>query len=429
MNARNAALKTLVRISDEQAFSNLEVNKSIKNSKVDPKDKNLYITLVYGTLQHLITIDYIISKFLNRKISTLETKILWILRLAVYQILFLDNIKEYAIVNEAVNQSKKINKHSSKFVNAVLRNIIRQKAELLEDIHNNEDLTIKYSIPQWILDEYKNTFKEDFYKVLERIDDIPELMIRVRPENFDQVFSELDKMNAKPRKITDPLLGNILIIIDNPKVFENGIQDLDLYKNGLFTIQDKGAMLIGLALNPKENDLVLDLCAAPGGKTTHIAEIMNDKGNIIACDLYLNRLALIRNTADRLKLNNIRTTIQDGTEFNPKFVGKFDKILVDAPCSGLGIIRRKPDIRYNTKKEDLEELNKIQVKILTNAVKYLKKDGLLVYSTCTVSQKENQDVINTILSEYPNELELLEEQQLSFLDDSDCFYFAVLKKK
>ncbi len=423
MNAREAALKTLVRIDTEQAFSNLTINSFLKRNQLSTKEKNLYITLVYGTLQHLISIDYILRKFI-KNINEVQDNILWILRIAIFQILFLDKIPDYAIVNEAVNQAKKVNKSQSKLVNGVLRNVLRKKEDLIEDIRNNRNLSIRYSIPDWIIDKFKATFPNTYKEVLDKVNESPNIIIRVAPKNFTKIFEIMDLSGAEPEKIKD---SNELIIINKPSVFTDGITETELYKRGLYSIQDKGAVEIGNALNVSTNESVYDMCAAPGGKTLQIAEKLNNTGKVLAGDVYDSRLKLIKKNAQRKGLNNIITVKEDATVYNSKFKEKFDKVLADVPCSGLGILRRKPEIRYNTQ-EDLNSLIDIQKKIIDNGFRYLKKGGKLVYSTCTVNPDENENIVKYLIDKYGDKVNLIKETNTSYLNQSDCFYYAVLEK-
>ncbi len=426
MNVRDKALQTLVQISQEQAFSNLQVNQSIKEHQIKKQDQNLFITLVYGTLQHLISIDFILNQFIKKGFNKFKPEAKWILRLAVFQILFLNRVPDYAIVNEAVNQIRKVSKSLSGMTNGVLRNIIRNKEKLIDEINNNKNPEIRYSLPNWIINIYKETYGNKTKEILDKINESPDLYLRVKPKNFVKVFEELKKIGAEPQ--VDEELGHNAIIVSKPSAFKDGISNSPLYKKGLITVQDKGAIIIGLALEPKENELILDICAAPGGKTTHIAEQLNNKGQVDAFDIHKHRVDLINANASRLKLNNINTDVQDASLFNPNLVEYYDKILVDVPCSGLGIVRRKPEIRYKQNPEDIKELIKNQKQILTNAFKYLKPGGMLLYSTCTVNPDENENVIKEVQKEFGDQFKINSQHQTSYLDNSDGFYYAIIRK-
>lgn len=431
MTARNAALKTLVRIGSEQAFSNIQVNRIIEDQKVDQKDKNLYVNLVYGTLQHKLTLDYVLEKYITRGFENLNEKVLWALRLAAYQILYLNKTPDYAVVNEAVEQIKRIEFSKAKMANAVLRNIIRNKEELEEELDTLKDRSIKYSVPNWIIKKYQDTYADKADQILEQINENAPLTLRVKPGYLDKVFESLEKLGAEPELSKNDLIKDETIIVNNVSAITKGIKNSKAFQNGLVTIQDQGAIEIGRVLDPQAGDVVLDICSAPGGKTSHLANLMDNKGKIIACDIYPNRLKLVEETAQRLGTDKIITTsLQDGTIFNPSFENKFDKILVDAPCSGLGIIKRKPDIRYRVNKKDSEELAKIQKKILNNAFKYLKPGGKLVYSTCTVGREENEDIVNIVKELNPKNFIVEEEVHTDpSQNKGDSFYYATITKE
>lgn len=430
MTARNAALQTLVHISHEQAFSNLEVNKVINNDSVKEKDKNLYVNLVYGTLQHKLTIDYILRQYIQKGFNKFKQELKWALRIAVYQILYLDKTPDYAIVNETVEQVKKIDKSKADLVNAVLRNILRNKDEIEEELKNLNDYSLEFSVPEWIINKYKETYKKDTRNILEEINNNPLLTLRVKPENLELIFNSLEKLGAQPKKSENELIADSVILVEKPSAITKGINNSKAYKKGLVSIQDQGAIEIGKVLDPKPGELVLDLCAAPGGKTNHIAEMMDGKGKVIACDIYDSRLSLIDKTAKRLGNDKIiETFLQDGTKFNPTFENRFDKILVDAPCSGLGIIKRKPDIRYRVSEQDSKDLSKVQKEILENAFKYLKPGGQLVYSTCTVGTQENEEVVEAVRENFSDQFKVLKEEHTNPLEDrGDSFYYAKIEK-
>lgn len=427
MNARNAALKTLVRITDEQAFSNLEINRVIRDGEIERAQKNLYVNLVYGTLQHQITIDTILRQYIRRGFNRLKPAVRCALRLAVYQILYL-NQAEHAVVNEAVKQVKKADARQAGLVNGVLRNILRDKARIQTEIAQNPDLSVRYSIPEWIIARYKESFGDKTEAVLKCLNEQPPLTLRVKPEQYADVFKRLKAAGAQPKPSGIDGLENTAIRVGAPDALGTSIEQSALYRDGLISIQDQGAMAIDAALAPKPGEEVLDLCAAPGGKTTHLAEMMEGTGSVTACDIYPSRVALIKSAAKRLGLSNIHVCENDAAIFNPEFENKFDAVLVDAPCSGLGIIRRKPDIRYRVQEEDTEALAALQQDILENAARYVKDGGRLVYSTCTVGRQENEVVVTEFLKNQP--FVLRAQKHTSPLESgADCFYYAVLEKE
>lgn len=425
MNARNAALETLLAVGDG-AFSNLEVNKTAPN--VEPRDRGLYTNLVFGVLQHKLTLDAVLRKYITRGFNRLKPAVKTALELAVYQIFYTERIPDRAAVDEAVNQIKKSDKRSAGFANAVLRNILRNRESLQAFITDSKNPETQYSIPQWIIDAYTQTYGNDAPTVLSMLNDKPPLTFRVFPEEQTSVMNELEKLGAQPEMSSIEGISDQAILIANPGAFDR-IDKLTLYKNGEISVQDQGSVLIGAQAKAEPNTAVLDLCAAPGGKTTHMAGLMQNTGSVTACDLYENRLELVKKTASRQKLTNVQTLQLDATEYYPDFEEAFDTVLCDVPCSGLGVIRRKPDLRYRTSPEDVNALVPIQKQILSNAARYVKPGGRLVYSTCTTGNAENEDVTNAFLSEQNAAFTSISESHTSpLMNGADCFYYRVMEK-
>ena len=398
---REIALKALYKIENEKTYSNLALDELIKLNRdnLDERDIGFISEIVYGTISWKLTIDELIKKYSNIKMKKISSWILNILRLGIYQIIFLDKIPKSAAVNESVNLAKRYgHKGSSNFVNAILRKVNKEDIEEFKNIKDPvERISKTTSTPKWIIEELlleKN--EEEVQEICTSFNIKPKITIRVNTLKITK--EELkEKLNQKNIKYEEGNLENFLII-DGLK----NIEKLDLFKKGYFTIQDESAGLASIVLNPKENEEVLDSCSAPGGKTTHIAELMKNKGKISAWDIYNHRIELIKQNAKRLDIKIIETKIKDATIFDENYVEKFDKILLDVPCLGIGVIKRKPDIKWQKEKEDINEITKIQMSIIENCSKYLKKGGQLVYSTCSIMQKENQNIINEFLKKNPN---------------------------
>ena len=395
MDSREVALNILIDINVNGAFSNYSINRHLRR-KENIKDENLIREIVYGVIENLLYIDYIISKASKIKIRKIHSTILEILRMGVYQITFMDKIPDRAAVNEAVNLSKKRgHKGVSGYVNGVLRNVSRNKEELMKiDQKNRIDcLSIKYSHPQWMIgtwvDEYGYEFTE---RLCKENNGKPRLNLRV---NTLKTTREklMEKLSSYGYIVHKTLYAKDGITVDNP----TRITEIDEFGSGFFIIQDESSMLASQIANPKENSLILDLCSAPGGKATHLGQLMNNKGQIISRDIYDHKLKLVKQNANRLGINIIKTEKFDATKLDENLIGKVDYCVVDAPCSGLGIIRRRPEIKWNREMKDIEELNKIQEKILDNAKKYVKPGGIIIYSTCTIGNRENLDRIHKFL--------------------------------
>ena len=394
--ARELALKILYRMDKENAFSNIVLNEEIKNNreKFTEKDIGLISQIVYGTTTWKLTIDEIIKKYSKIKLKKISPWIINILRIGIYQIIFLDKIPKSAAVNESVNLAKRYgHSGSANFVNAILRKIDKIDYDNFKSIENFvERISKQYSMPEWIIQELlKQNTNEKVEEICKNLTLKPNITIRVN--NLKTNKQELkNKLEEKQIIFEDTDLEDFLII-KNLK----DIEGVELFKKGYFTIQDESAGLTAKILNPKHNQKILDACSAPGGKTTYIAELMKNEGEIIAWDIYNHRLKLIEENCKRLGINIVKTQIKDASIFDEKYVENFDKILLDVPCLGIGVIKRKPDIKWERKKEDIKEISKIQLQILETCSKYLKKGGELVYSTCSIFKEENENVINNFL--------------------------------
>lgn len=394
MKARKMAYNVLFDIEKNKNYSNMAINKHFKDCNLDKRDRGFATEIIYGVVENKIYLDYIIDKLSKIKTNKLNLKVKILLRMGIYQILFLDSVSDYAGVNETVNLAKKIDNRSSGFINAVLRNVIRQKETIGEvNIKDPVDyLSTKYSYDRWIVRNWISNFGKDFTEdLLEANNEKPSLYLRVNTLkiNRDELIQLLEKQDVKCEKVS---FIDEAIKVNNLKNIENN----DLYKKGFFTVQDISSMLVGKVLNPKENSQVIDICSAPGGKTTHIATLMNNTGKVVSRDIYDHKINLIKNSVNRLGLKNVTVELFDALNLDKESVEKFDYVLADVPCSGLGIIRRKPEIKYK-EKDEFKDLPKLQREILQNASKYVKVGGTLVYSTCTVQDNENIEVVESFL--------------------------------
>ena len=412
-NARKTAVKVLVKIEKEGTYSNLGVAEALKNSELNLQDKSLATAIIYGVLDRKITLDYILSKFLKTPINKTEPFTLMVLRSALYQIKYMDKIPESAAVNEAVKimKSSKFSRNAG-FVNGVLRSVLRTEVEIPKG-DSAEDLSVRYSCPLWIVESFlKDYGLADTKALLEESLKPAPTVLRINTVKAD--ISEIEKEYE--------IKGNS---IELTKGID--ISNSELYKKGLVYAQDYASQRAVEILSPKSGDRVLDVCSAPGGKAFTMANLMGNKGEIIACDLYPHRVELIERTAKRLGLDIIKTAVADATRYNPK-LGEFDCVLCDVPCSGLGVIRRKPEIKYNAL-PCLEELKNIQLSILRNAVKYLKKGGKLLYSTCTLRREENEKLVISFQKEYNDLCKVYEHTFMPHKDGTDGFYCALFEKR
>lgn len=416
---REAALKILYDIEKNKAYSNISINKHLEAGNFSSLDRGFITELVYGTLKWKLTLDYIIGKFSTVKIKKLSPFILNILRLGVYQIVFAHRIPHSAACNESVKLAKRYgHSASSGYVNGVLRNIVRNVDNIVYP-HKSRDIeeyfSVKYSYPLWMVRNWLKIYGEEFTGgFLEAGNDTPPFTVRI---NTLLITKEkfIEELKREEFEVEEGLYLKEAVNIKNP----SGVQSMDAFKKGYFQVQDESSMLVAKVLDPKENDTVLDVCGAPGGKSTHIAQIMKNKGLVISRDIHEHKIKLIGDSASRLGIKNIKTECFDATVFDSSLEGKIDRVLVDAPCTGYGIIRRKPDIKWVRKEEDKFEICGIQKKILNISSKYVKPGGVLVYSTCTTEPMENEDMVKVFLK----------ENKEFYLDDISSFLPHGLKKE
>ncbi len=422
LNPRKAAVTVLTKIQRDNAYSNLTLKEFLKDAKLPKEDVRFVSALVYGVLDRQITLDYVLSWFMKTPIKKTAPFTLNVLRTALYQIMYMDKIPESAAVNEAVKLIKKSKEsRNAGFVNAVLRSALREKVEL--PVGNTaQELSIRYSAPVWLVESFLADYGIDDTVALlsESLKSAP-TVIRVNNTKTDSATlkNRLEEMGIKT------VLGKA----ENSLILEKGtdIGANPLFKEGLFHVEDLASQTALSVLNLKKGERVLDICAAPGGKSFTMAEMMENEGEIVSCDLYEQRVELIKNGAERLGLGIIKPIASDATVFNEN-LGKFDCILCDVPCSGLGVIRRKPDIKYKPE-SDFGELESIQYAILTNAVKYLKKGGRILYSTCTLRKAENENLVIRVTKEYNTLRKQTEKTLMPHRDNTDGFYYALLQEK
>lgn len=424
---REIALKILYKINKEQAYSNIALDEEIKQNrkKLNDKDIGLISEITYGVTTWRLTLDEIIKKYSKIRLKKISPWILNILRMGIYQIIFLDKIPKSAAVNESVNLSKRYgHSSSSNFVNALLRKIDKSDYEEFFQIKDDlERISKTTAMPEWIVKELlKNNTVSEVEEICKNSNSHPKITIRIN--NLKNTKQELENKLKEKNIVYEDTRYEDFLILNKVKNIEN----LDLFKQGLFTIQDISAGLAVKILNPKPGEKVLDACSAPGGKTTYIAELMQNKGDVEAWDIHEHRTKLVMQNAERLNITIIKTKVKDATIYDEKLNEKFDKILLDVPCLGIGVIKRKPDIKWQRKIEDIEDITKIQKNILEYCSKYLKKGGELVYSTCSILKNENEDIVKEFLNNNKN-YEKMEEISIFPNQIQDGFFICKLHKK
>jgi ribosomal RNA small subunit methyltransferase RsmB len=399
-SARELAFLSLLKCEEAQKFSNLEVDAVIRKHGLTGPERALYTNLVYGTIERKITLDYLIEKFSSVKFASIEPKVLCILRLGAYQLMYLDRIPARAACDESVELSKLYcNRGASGFVNAVLREFTRRMDKLPLPDQNTEPykyMSVVYSCPEWLCYMWESMYgAEKAHGILEAMNIHPYLTLRVNSllATRDEVYEDLK---------------NEGIAVIPTRLSPHGIRlnqfvpvsELHWLNEGLCYVQDEASQLCVAELAPKPGETVIDACSCPGGKTFGCALTMENRGRVIALDLHENKLSLVRRGAQGLGINIIETKTHNGTAAFPPFKGIADRVLCDAPCSGLGVISKKPDLRFKTP-EDLGRLPEIQFRLLSASAEYVKPGGTLLYSTCTLSKAENEAVAQRFAESAP----------------------------
>ncbi len=440
INPREIAVQALLEI--EQKYNTMVLRKLLRqNGAMLPKDRAFVTEIVNGSLRNLYYIDFVINAVSNTKTQKIKPYLLAVLRTAVYQIYFM-KVPENAVCDEAVKLVKKRGLHSlSGFVNAVLRNIIRKKDEIRlpdEKQYPVAYLSLKYSHPEWLLKMWLHQYDYDFVKELCKQNNMPpDVTIVINPlrTTTEQLAKELEQQGVLVKK---GMYQNVLHLSKTADIAK-----LKAFQQGKFHVQDESSVTAVEVLAPQPQEKILDMCAAPGGKSFLMAEKMQNKGLICAYDIHAHKLELLQEGAERLGLSIIQTKEQDGTVFQQEQQEAFDRVLVDAPCSGLGLIRKKPDIRLKKDGNVIDALLPIQREILMQAAKYVKQDGILVYSTCTLCKKENEKNVEWFLQQHKDfELELpllpittmMETQQkiitlYPHIHHTDGFFIARFRRK
>ena len=425
---RLTATKIIYNVTAKGAWANVELAQMLRQEKFSDLDRKFCTELVYGAIKAGASLDWKISKYLSRPLSKVDEKILAVLRAGMYQIFFLDRVPNSAAVNESVELSKKFcGFGESKFVNGVLRSAVRDPHK--SDFPTGDDLkslALRNFHPLWLVKLFVKEFGLGATKKILAFDNTdPPLCLRV---NFlkttrEDVLNALKKFGMQAEPSTYAPEGIIC------KKNHGALDKFQPLRNGLCQVQDESSMTAARLLNPQPGEFVIDCCAAPGGKSTHLAELMQNRGRIIAADIYETKLNHVKQNAERLGIKIIEPLLIDARKIGEKFFEQADKVLVDAPCSGLGVLRRKADLRWKKNPDELKALPVLQSEILSSASKTLKRGGILVYSTCTITRCENEDVIENFLTTHEN-FQLVEMKNfLPHVTNTDGFFFAKLIKK
>ncbi|QKI83756.1 16S rRNA (cytosine(967)-C(5))-methyltransferase RsmB [Kroppenstedtia eburnea] len=400
-SARNVALDVLIAVEERGAYSNLLLNDRLKRSSLSPRDRGLATELVYGTLQRKNTLDWILNKLVRKGIDTLDPWVRHLLRLGIYQLRYLDRVPSRAAVHETVEIAKaRGHRGIPGLVNGVLRSYLRRSREwtLPDSPKSVTDLALVTSHPEWLVRRLVEVYgPETAHSVLKANNRPPGLSVRVNPlrGNRERVARLLQEEDPRLRIRLSPLSGQGLILTGgNPASGR-------LFREGWFTVQDESSMLVAELLAPRPGERVLDGCAAPGGKTGHLAERMENRGTLLACDIHPHKVKLIENQVRRLGLSMVEVRQADLRELPGTGEARFDRVLLDAPCSGWGVIRRKPDIKWSKNLQEVDSLRQLQAELLEAAARLVTPGGTLVYSTCTLEPQENREQITAFLKNHP----------------------------
>ena len=432
INVRKVALMVLDRIEAAKRYSNIALDAAIEQSGVSGADRGLLTTLVYGVIERKMTLDHQIDKMASLPPSKIEASVRNALRLGLYQLIYLDRIPDHAAINESVEL---VNKRSKGFVNALLRSFVRgeKKIRLPDEDDISKYLSVKYSVSEEICERFcRDLGKERTEAIFSAMNEAPFMTLRVNTlkTSRDALLSMLREKEIGAEKTAFSEVG-IRLSGSTPYSLIPGEAE------GLWFIQDEASQLCATVLGAEKGDVIIDCCAAPGGKSFSLAMEMENVGEVRSFDLHENKLSLIRRGAERLGIHMIKAEAVDGRKFDEALEGSADKILCDVPCSGLGVIAKKPDIRYKDL-SDIDRLPEIQLSIAENNLRYLKKGGIMVYSTCTILNSENETNIKILMEKHP-ELSLLpfevgeikSDGMLTLYPDvhgSDGFFIAKLKK-
>ncbi|MDB4898156.1 MAG: hypothetical protein JWN15_4418 [Firmicutes bacterium] len=403
-SAREVALRALRDVDVKESYANLALDAHLTRSKLEPRDRGLATELVYGVTRRRATVDWLIGQVAARPLAQIDPWIRNDLRLAAYQILYMDRIPKSAAVDEAVELARRYGHEGvAKFVNGVLRNVIRKLPTL--DWPNPERdgakaLAILHSHPEWLVKAWTEGFgPEEAVRLMEASNRIPPLTIRVNTLKVSR--EELAEALAAEGVKTEPTTHSPYGLIIHDLTSASYLDRLKAMKNGLMTVQDESSMLVAAVVDPQPGQTVIDVAAAPGGKTTHMAELMANQGQVIAMDIHAHRIDLITENAKRLGTSIIEGVCADARQVGRLMPGRADAILCDVPCSGLGTLARRPDARWRKQPGDIDELVPIQQAILESAAEALKPGGTLVYSTCTIQPRENQELVAAFVANHP----------------------------
>lgn len=439
--AREAALKIMAAVHQQGAYANVALAKELRQGNLSDMDRRFVTELVYGAVKAGETLDWIIKKYLVKPWGKVNPLVQEILRLGAYQLRYMDKVPASAACNESVELAKKFaNMGAAKFVNGVLRTMVREPEKGNFPAGKGKatlQLALSEQHPEWLVRRWIKEFGYDEAKKLCHFDN-EQAPLTVRTNTLktspSELFLQLTSLGVEATRSQ---------LVDEGYVLEGygSLDKLAPLQEGYCQVQDESSMLVAHVVDPQPGDFVLDVCSAPGGKTTHLAALMENRGRIVACDIYEHKLSRVMENAARLGINIIEPMLRDAREIQHDFARQADRVLVDAPCSGLGVLRRKPDSRWRKTEKLLQELPELQLSILQSAAECVRSGGILVYSTCTIAKEENQDVVESFLAAnedfqlehtgsrlpVPRDAEMV--QLYPQRDGTDGFFIACMRRK
>lgn len=429
VNVREIVLETLLLITKDGEYSHIALKNVLdKYQYLDKKERAFITRVVDGTLERMIEIDYIINQFSKVKVNKMKPVIRTIIRSAVYQLKYMDSVPDSAVCNEAVKLATRKGFTNLKgFVNGVLRNISRNLSEVKypEKEHTVEYLSVKYSLPEWILKKWLNVYD------VETVEKMGAEFLKEKPVsircNLNQITKKelIEKLKKEGVKVQEvPEISCALYIAGY-----DYLGALQSFQDGDFYVQDVSSMQVAEWADPKEGDSIIDVCAAPGGKSIHLAEKLRGTGRVEARDLTDYKVGMIEENIERSRLHNIEAVRFDATVFDEESEGKADIVIADLPCSGLGVLGKKTDIKYKMTEAMQTELSNLQKEILSVVHRYVRPGGKLVYSTCTINRSENEENVRWFLENHPEYTLIKDKQMLPGIDSGDGFYIALFQKE
>jgi 16S rRNA (cytosine967-C5)-methyltransferase len=428
--ARRAAYTVIRRVFEQGAFADRALHTAV--AELDGRDRALAMTLAYGTVQRMRTLDHVLSAFVSRPLERLEPPVLAALRLGSFQILFLGGVTDYAAVNESVELAKRESRGGSQLVNAVLRRTSREGQKRLEKLDDEtpEHAAVMHSVPDWLAQMWwRELGAERARGLLASVNTPAESALRVNslrstPEQVKAALQASSAARSAPSWEDQPGLPELPEML----VFDGAFDAFgsDLFKRGALMPQARGSAVVARVLAPQPGERVLDLCAAPGAKTTHLAALMGGEGELIAVEVHPGRARALEETCRQMGAENARVVQVDAREFSD--AQAFDRVLVDPPCSGLGTLQARPDLRWQPRRGQLTELAAKQAQLLAAGAGQLREGGSLVYSVCTISRQEGEQVVDEFLEQAPDFSCEQRWQLLPSTDGTDGFFIALLRR-